>query len=94
MNKIERAIPDEDFDHQYRPVTDGDIRIVNLPVMVVVQEGDDIPGDYDVEGGMPLDLAPGFVLRVLTGQSFLYTGQETQYFASTFKTTNQSNESR
>lgn len=64
------------------PPSNGDIRQVNLPVKVVFEWSDKIIADYDIETDTVLEYKSGFVMKVLTEQSFEYKNQETMFLAN------------
>jgi len=68
-----------------RPVGDGDLRIVNLPVQVVFEWSDKIVADYDSETDTILEYTSGYVMKVLPEQSFVYKDEKSTFIASTFK---------
>lgn len=68
-----------------RPVGEGDLRIVNLPVKVIFEWSDKIVADYDSETDTILEYTSGYVMKVLPEQSFVYKDEESTFIASTFK---------
>lgn len=58
----------------------GDLALVNLPVKVLFEFTDKIVTEWDEEGH-PLEYTDGFVMKVLEGQSFVYTGQDSKRLA-------------
>jgi len=69
-----------------RPVGDGDLRIVNLPVKVIFQWSDKIVADYDSETDTILEYTSGYVMKVLPEQSFVYKDEDSTFIAT--KTSN------
>lgn len=67
-----------------RPIMDGDVRIVNLPVKVVFEWSDKIIADYDQETDTVLEYTSGYVMKVLADQSFVYKDEESIFIASSF----------
>ncbi len=68
-----------------RPVGDGDLRIVNLPVKVFFEWSDKIVADYDSETDTVLEYTSGYVMKVLPKQSFVYKDEESTLIASSIK---------
>ena len=68
-----------------RPVGDGDLRIVNLPVQVVFEWSDKIISDYDSETNTILEYTSGYVMKVLPNQSFIFNNEESIFIASVLK---------
>jgi hypothetical protein len=68
-----------------RPVGNGDLRIVNMPVNVIFEWSDKIVADYDSETDTILEYTSGYVMKVLPEQSFVYKNEESTFIASTFK---------
>lgn len=80
----------EDFkwelpEQKEKPVGDGDIRVVNLPVKVLFEWSDQIVADYDKETDTVLEYTSGYLMKVLPEQSFVYCGEESNFIANTLK---------
>ena len=67
------------------PVSDGDFRIVNLPVKVFFEWSDKIILDYDLDTDATPEYTSGYVMKVLPEQYFIYKGEESTFISSTFK---------
>lgn len=65
-------------------ISDGDIRIVNLPVKVIFEWSDEIVSDYDKETGH-IDYTSGYIMKVLPEQGFVYENQDTNYLGNLIK---------
>jgi hypothetical protein len=65
------------------PLSDGDIRIVSLPVKVIIKWSDQIVADYDSETKEVLEYTEGFIMEVLPGQWFVYDEEPTVLVAKT-----------
>ena len=55
--------------------SDGEIRIVNLPVKALFVYSNNIPVDWDDDGTV-LETESGYIMRVMNDQSFKYKGEE------------------
>ena len=62
----------------------GDIRVVNLPVQALFVWSDEIVADYDSETDTVLEYTSGWVMKVLSGQTFVYQDQETTFLSQVF----------
>jgi len=65
------------------PLSNGDIRIVSLPVKVRVKWSEQIVADYDSETKEVLEYTEGFIMEVLPGQRFVYDEEPTVLVAKT-----------
>lgn len=68
-----------------RPVVEGDVSIVKLPVKVLFEWSDKIIADYDSETDTILEYKSGYVMKVLPKQSFVYKNEEAIFIANTVK---------
>lgn len=66
-------------------VSEGDVRVVVLPVKVLFGWSDNIVADEDEETGEVLETFSGYVMEVLPDQKFLYEGEDTQLLFNTRK---------
>jgi len=65
-------------------ISNGEIRIVNLPVQCYFEWSDTIIASIDEQTGK-LEYTSGFVMKVLNDQDFVYGGQETVFVAQTLR---------
>jgi len=67
-----------------KEISNGEIRVVNLPVHCLFEWSDEIVKEFDKETGK-IEYASGFVMKVLNNQDFVYCGQETAFVAQSIK---------
>lgn len=80
MSEIKWELPQQ----KERPIGDGDLRIVNLPVQVLFEWSDKIMFDHDPETGH-IEYTSGFVMKVLNEQSFVFKDEQSVFMGSMFK---------
>ena len=68
-----------EMESQSRGVSDGDVRIVKLPVKVFFEWSDKIISDHDSETDTVLEYESGFVMRIIPDQAFIYNGQDSEF---------------
>jgi hypothetical protein len=68
-----------------KPVADGDLREVLLPVKTVFEWSDKIVKEYDYENDKVLEYTSGFVMKVVPDQEFIYNNEKSVFLASTIK---------
>lgn len=69
----------------HTPISEGDLRIVEIPVKVLFEWSDKIVVDHDYPESDWVEYGSGWVMKVLE-QSVVYNNQEALPLASTFKT--------
>ena len=67
------------------PIAPNDIRRLELMVDVVFEWSDEIIAEYDYDTNTVLEYTSGYIMKVLSGQSSVYQGQDTSYIASAFQ---------
>lgn len=83
-----KALTKQEFKYELpptkeKPVGDGDIRVVNLPVEVLFKHSDKIPVDYDSDTNTVLKYTSGYIMEVIPKQSFIYNNEKSIFIGQT-----------
>lgn len=70
-------------------ISNGDIRVVSVPVKVLFEWSDKIVSDYDSETDTVIEYKSGFIMKIIPGQEFVFNDEPTIFMASAL-ITNQS----